>query len=75
MTQQEQAMYGISVADIREDYMGSVTAKLTGLEMVVMGILSDAQYMLEMQRPDDSRKLMNTAKFILGEMLQAKMEK
>ena len=74
MTDAEYDMYGISVADIRADYMDGITAKLTGLEMVVMGILSDAQYMLEMQRPEHSRKLMNTAKFILGEMLASKRE-
>ena len=64
--------YGMSEADIREQYMQSITAKLSGLEMVVMGILSDAQFWLEMNSTENSRKQMNVAKFILAEMMDAK---
>jgi hypothetical protein len=60
--------------DIREQYMQSITARFTGLEMVVMGILSDAQELLAMGRTEDSRKQMNIAKFILSEMMEAKRE-
>jgi hypothetical protein len=59
-------------ADIREQYMQSITAKFSGLEMVVMGILSDAQELLAMNRTEASRKQMNIAKFILAEMMDAK---
>ena len=64
--------YGMSEADIREQYMQSITAKLSGLEMVVMGILSDAQFWLEVNSTENSRKQMNVAKFILTEMMDAK---
>mgnify|MGYP003342406720 CR=1 FL=1 len=74
MTEQEMNTYGMSEADIRKQHMNSLTANLAGLEMVVMGILSDAQYMLEMKQPNQSRKMMNVAKFILSEMLAAKRE-
>jgi hypothetical protein len=36
-------MYGITEQQIRDQYMNSITAKSSGLEMVVAGILSDAQ--------------------------------
>lgn len=72
MTDFEMKCYGMSEADIREQYMQSITAKLSGLEMVVMGILSDAQELLIMNRTEDSRKQMNVAKFILAEMMDAK---
>ena len=72
MTEFEKNCYGMSQEDIREQYMQSLTAKLSGLEMVVMGILSDAQFWLEMNRAEDSRKQMNVAKFILAEMMDAK---
>jgi hypothetical protein len=62
-------MFGMSTEDIREDYMESLTAKLSGLEMVVAGILSDAQ---EMGVNENVRKQLNIAKFILFEMLEAK---
>jgi hypothetical protein len=72
MTEFETKCYGMSESDIREQYMNSITARFTGLEMVVMGVLSDAQELLAMGRSEDSRKQMNIAKFILSEMMEAK---
>ena len=43
MTEFEKQCYGMTESDIREQYMQSITAKFSGLEMVVMGILSDCQ--------------------------------
>ena len=39
-------MFGMSESDIREQYMESITAKLSGLEMAVAGILSDCQELI-----------------------------
>jgi hypothetical protein len=72
MTEFEQNCYGMSVDDIRDEYMHSLTGKLSGQEMVVMSILSDAQELMAMGRTESARKLMNIAKFILGEMMDAK---
>jgi len=72
MTEFETKCYGITEQQIREEYMNSFTAKACGLEMVVMGILSDAQEMLAMGNAEVSRKYMNIAKFILCEMMEAK---
>ena len=72
MTEFETNCYGMTEQDIREQYMESITAKFTGLEMVVMSILSDAQELLAMGRSEASRKQMNVAKFILSEMMDAK---
>lgn len=72
MTDFENKCYGISEATIRQEYMETLTARTCGLEMVVMSILSDAQTVLAANRPEASRKLMNIAKFILSEMMEAK---
>ena len=72
MTEFETKCYGMSEQAIREQYMNSITAKFTGLEMVVMGILSDAQELLAMDCAESARKQMNIAKFILSEMMDAK---
>jgi hypothetical protein len=81
MTEDQKRMFGMSTEDIREDYMESLTAKLSGLEMVVAGILSDAQEMLAYPHAAEVnaaaskeaiRKQLNIAKFILFEMLEAK---
>jgi hypothetical protein len=81
----EEKCYGTSVENIREDYMNSLTARFSGLEMVVMSLLSDCQEMLDMDerieraaivdsRIEVVRKQLNIAKFILGEQLKTRME-
>ena len=76
MTEFETKCYGMSTEDIRTEYMHSFTAKYSGLEMVVMSILSDQQEMLAMGAGPNSveyvRKQLNVAKFILSEMMEAK---
>ena len=78
MTEFESKCYGMSAADIERQYMQSITARLSGLEMVVMGILSDAQELLTFsfgdgRSVDQSRKLMNIAKYILSTMMEDKL--
>jgi len=73
MTEFETKCYGMSEADIHEQYMNSSTYKYSGPEMVVMGILSDAQELMTFghdQATDQARKNINIAKFILSEMLE-----
>lgn len=79
----EMQMFGRLEHDIRRDYMESITAKCSGLEMVVAGIMSDCQEMMAMNNPtipsphsnEYVRKQLNIAKFILFEMMDAKREK
>jgi hypothetical protein len=76
MTEFEKNCYGMTEADIREEYMDSMTAKFSGLEMVAMGVLSDAQELMTFgndQATDQARKNINIAKFILSEMMEARM--
>lgn len=76
----EVQMFGMSEDAIREQYMNCFTAKYTGLEMVVAGILSDCQEMIAMNNPtipspnsnEYVRQQLNIAKFILFEMMEAK---
>jgi len=69
MTEFEKQCYGMSTADIHEQYMNSITARLSGLEMVVMGILSDCQELTAMATPGQTiRQQLNIAKFILCEI-------
>ncbi len=77
----EVQMFGMSESDIREQYMNSITAKLSGQEMVIAGILSDCQELLQLLPTTDAldedrsemiRKQLNVAKFILFEMIDMK---
>lgn len=67
-------MFGMSESDIREQYMESITAKLSGLEMVVAGILSDCQELTERGQSERVRQQLNVAKFILFEMMDQREE-
>ena len=73
MTEDQARMFGMSTDDIRDDYINSLTARLSGLEQVVAGILSDSQELLNFngdKAKDQIRKNLNIAKFILFEMLE-----
>ena len=74
-------MYGMTTDDIKEQYIDSITAKLSGLEMVVAGILSDVQELTAYQHAADVnskatkeliRKQLNVAKYIIFEMMDQK---
>lgn len=71
MTEFEMNCYGMSEADIRDEFMSSITMKLSGKDMVVASLLSDIQEMLSYgYEKDEIRKLLNVAKFILFDDLK-----
>jgi len=77
MTEFESKCYGISQEQIRKEYMESASAKLSGVEMVAMGVLSDAQELMTFgheQAMDQARKNINIAKFILSEMMEERIQ-
>jgi len=78
MNSKQISMYGMTEADIKSQYMESITAKFSGLEMVVASILSDCQEMNQYQHSATVneaaskgriRQQLNVAKFILFEMM------
>jgi len=78
MTEFEEQAFGMSSEAVREQYMESLTVKISGLEMVVAGILSDCQELLATDTPRSRamvRKELNKAKFILFEMMKENREK
>ena len=69
----------MSQDDIRSNIINSITTKMAGIEMTVMGILSDCQEMIALKNPsipspesdEYIRKQLNIAKFILSEQIQS----
>ena len=49
-----------------------MTAKFSGLEMVIAGVLSDCQELTAMGRDEAVRQQLNVAKFMLFEIMDAK---
>ena len=75
MTEFESNCYGISQADIEQQYCNGLTARLSGLEMVAMSVLSDAQELMSCntaQTQNQARQHINIAKYILSKMLEEK---
>ena len=78
----EIAVYGMTREEIEEFYINSITARLSGMEMVVAGILSDCQEMIAMKNPtipapnvdERIRKQLNVAKFILFQMMDERQD-
>ena len=75
MTHEEEMMFGMSKGQIEQEYIKSFTTMMSGIEMTVISILSDAQHLLEFGQTDRYRKLMNVAKYILAEQMGAKTKK
>jgi hypothetical protein len=66
-------MYGMTEQAIRTQYMESFTASAVGLEMVIAGILSDAQELSSWSNSNERvRQQLNVAKFILFEIMDEK---
>lgn len=75
MTDFETKCYGMSEEDVREQYLNSLTTRLSGVEMTVASVLSDCQEMLEMGYDKDAiRKQLNIAKFCLFESMKTRRE-
>ena len=75
MTEFESKCYGMSEQDIQDQYLNSITARFSGLEMVAMSVLSDAQELMSFgheQATDQARKNINIAKFILSTIMESK---
>ena len=71
-TEREIAMFGMTSEDIEIQYMQSLTAKCSGLEMVVAGILSDSQELMSFGDTERAHKNLNIAKHILFTMMDQK---
>jgi hypothetical protein len=76
MTEFESKCYGMTERDICVQYKESTMAKMAGLEMVVMSVLSDCQEMMALGTGPHStewvRKHLNIAKYLLSELREEK---
>lgn len=72
-TEREIKMFGMTAAEVREQFGNSLTARFAGVEMVVMSIMSDVQELLatNADRPmvnEEVRKMMNIGKLLLSDL-------
>lgn len=67
--QREISMYGVTEANLRASIENSITFKLSGAEMIVASLMSDAQEEIEHGMDEAARQTLNRAKFVLFEYI------
>jgi hypothetical protein len=72
--QKEIAMYGCTVAEMRETVAESLTFRFQGPEFYVLSMMSDAQYEIHWNLKEDARQTLNRAKWILSTYCMDKKE-
>jgi hypothetical protein len=61
----EQMMYGCNIVDFVESVKESTTYAFSGIEMVIAGLLSDAQEQMSFDDTESARKTLNKAKHLI----------
>lgn len=65
--------YGCNGEDFIEEIRNCITYKLAGANMVVAGLMSDAQEEIAMGMAERARQTLNRAKLILGEIMEGNL--
>jgi hypothetical protein len=69
----EQSMYGCDIEAFKDSVRRSITYRFTGGNMVVAGLMSDAQELMAMGQTETARQYLNRAKAILFDIMDGKM--
>ena len=69
----DQQCYGCDIQEFIAQISKSITYQLSGANMVVAGLMSDAQEELQMGANERARQSLNKAKAILFEIMDGKM--
>ena len=65
--------YGCNIQEFIEQISQSITYQLSGANMVVAGLMSDAQEELQMGANERARQTLNRAKAVLGEVMDGNL--
>jgi len=65
--------YGCNGAEFVAQIQGCITYQLSGANMVVAGLMSDAQEEMAMGAVERARQTLNRAKLILGEIMDGNL--
>ena len=72
-TSVEQSMYGCDIEKFKASIRRSLTYRLTGGNMVVAGLMSDAQEQLQFCDFEGARQTLNRAKAVLFDIMDGQM--
>ena len=68
-----QQMYGCDIEQFIAQIRSSISYQLSGANMVVAGLMSDAQEELQMGANERARQTLNRAKAVLFEIMDGKL--
>jgi len=66
-------MYGCDIVAFVESVTSSVTYKMTGANMVIAGLMSDAQEQIAFGDAEGARQSLNRAKCLLFKVMEGKL--
>ncbi len=69
----EQAVYGCDIEDFVDSVVESITYKLSGANMIVAGLMSDAQEQMAHGDAEGARQTLNRAKHLLFCVMDGKL--
>lgn len=69
----EQSMYGCDIEQFKASIRESITYRYTGGNMVVAGLMSDAQELIAMGQTEAARQMLNRAKAVLFDIMDGEM--
>ena len=69
----DQQCYGCDIQEFIAQISQSITYQLSGANMVVAGLMSDAQEELQMGANERARQTLNRAKAVLGEVMDGNL--
>jgi hypothetical protein len=72
-TSAEQSMYGCDIEKFKTSIRESITYRYTGGNMVVAGLMSDAQELMAMGHTESARQMLNRAKAVLFDIMDGEM--
>jgi len=71
--QQQMAMYGCDITEFYKEIKECITYRVSGANMVVAGLMSDAQELMAVEANEEARQTLNRAKFLLTQIMQGNL--
>lgn len=69
----ERTMYGCNITEFKDSVRRSTTYRFTGGNMIVAGLMSDAQELMAMGEIETARQYLNRAKSVLFDIMDGTM--
>lgn len=74
MNAADESMFGCDLDKFIESVERSITFKISGVGMIIAGLMSDAQEELQYGNPESARKTLNKAKALLFKAMEGRYQ-